>query len=232
MRRAIFSGFFRWSSLGAGAASLFFVQCMSEREILGDGETSSASGGEAATCYEALARGTDGEPCSGNFSCSTAPRPCCTWSAVCTNGTLRITEDCASCACQIDAHCPQGFWCVANRCTLCPPLADCVFPYVSIPRNGCSWCVPLGECASDAECRQGSICYAGQACLPGCTSPSCCFGNLCDEPGCGPTDDLDCSLVGCGDSGTCEISGEWPNCACSNGSWTCSSDAPNACVPL
>ena len=232
MRRPSFLGVCRGACLSAGLASLFLLQCVSEREILGESGLESASGGEAADCYEALARGTNGGPCTGTFSCSTAPRPCCTWSAVCANGFLTISEDCASCACRTDADCSGEFWCVAGECRACPAVVDCVFPNIVVPRNGCSWCVPLGECASDAECPAGTICYAGRACTPGCSSPSCCFGSLCDAPGCGSTEELDCSLVGCADSGTCEVVGRWPDCACESGRWSCSSDAQNICIAL
>lgn len=195
------------------------------------GSPSGGASSENPECYEALARGTNGEPCSGNFSCSTAPRPCCTWSAVCANGTLRLSEDCGSCVCQTDGDCPAEFWCVAGACTPCLTQVDCAFPAVSVPRNGCSWCVPLGQCGRDEDCGPGAVCYPGLACPPGCSSPSCCFGTLCGAPGCGSTETLDCSLVGCADSGTCEVT-EWPECTCTNDGWTCSTDARNACIAL
>ena len=49
-----------------------------------------------------------------------------------------------------------GFWCVAGECTACPALVDCVLPNIVVPRNGCSWCVPLGDCAGDADCGPGT----------------------------------------------------------------------------
>src|SRR5687768_8558523 len=152
MRRPTFLGIYRWASLSGGLASLFLLQCVSEREILGESDLDSPSEVEAAACYEALAQGTHGAPCTGTFSCSTAPRPCCTWSAVCANGSLTISEDCASCACRTDADCSDEFWCVAGECTACPTLVDCDLPNIAVPRNGCTWCVPLGECAGDADC--------------------------------------------------------------------------------
>jgi hypothetical protein len=228
MRRPIFSAVHQGWSLGAFAA-LFLVHCLSEREILGEGEAGGGAG-DGAECYEALARGTDGEPCTGSFSCSSTPRPCCTWSAVCANGSLSISEDCGDCACVTDADCPTAFWCVAGECSPCSTAMDCAFPNVIVPRNGCPWCVPLGECATDAECPRDTICYSGRACPAGCTSPWCCFGNLCREPGCGSTENLDCGLVGCADGNTCEVSGEPPSCACTSGLWTCTGDSPNACV--
>jgi hypothetical protein len=234
MRRPILSASFA-SGLSGCLALLLFLQCVSQQEILGERESSAPSAGAGGTglkdCYAALARGTDGEPCVGSFSCSSVPRACCAWSAVCANGSLRLSEECGGCACETDADCPSSSWCVAHECVPCSILADCAFPEVGVPRNGCTWCVLLGECAKDADCRPGTICYAGMACPPGCSSPSCCFGNLCDAPGCGSTEDVDCSLVGCADSGACQAS-ERPDCACTNGRWTCSSDSRNACVAL
>lgn len=228
MRHTLFSAFSRGSCLTGCTALLCFVQCVSEHEILGDADA--GSGAQTSACYEALARGTDGDPCTGSFSCSTGPRPCCVWTAVCNDGSLTITEDCASCACEGDADCAEGSWCVAGRCAPCATLGDCVFPDIVVPRNGCSWCVPLGECGSDEECYPGTICYAGQACPPGCASPSCCFGNLCDAPGCAATDELDCGLVGCADSLRCDVVGARPDCSCTSGRWTCSTDSTSACV--
>jgi hypothetical protein len=235
MRHPSFSGFFRESSVVA-VVSLSLFHCLTEREILGEGEAGPSSRGEAGAgateCYDALARGVNGEPCTGSFSCSSAPRPCCVWSARCVNGTLSVSEECEDCVCETDGDCPSGSWCAAGRCTPCSPVLDCVLPEVGIPRNGCTWCVPLGQCASDAECPAGTICYAGLACPPGCSSPECCFGNLCDAPSCGPPDNVDCRLVGCKDSGVCTASGNWPDCACRGGRWTCSSASPDACVAL
>jgi hypothetical protein len=231
----------RAKSIGVCAASLLLFQCVSEREILGQrgpmnqgggAGTSGGDGGASSTaCYEALARGVTGDACSGTFNCSTVPRGCCNWSAACENGVLTVREDCTGCECQTDPDCAEGFWCIQEVCAPCEASVDCAFPLLAVPRNGCTWCVPLGDCAGDADCPAGNVCYAGLACLPGCSDPSCCFGSLCGEPGCGRPVDLDCSLVGCADSGTCDVNGDWQNCTCTGDSWSCSADPENACVP-
>ena len=183
------------------------------------------------TCYEALARGVDGDTCAGPFGCNTAVRDCCQWSATCLGGFLSLAETCDACGCQADDDCPFGLVCTTGQCVECPSQGACAFPLAPALRNGCVSCVTAGDCSSDADCDVDSICYAGRNCLPGCLGdPSCCSGNICAAPGCGSAAELDCSIVGCEPGAVCNVVDPGHFCACESGQWLCAIAAPNVCV--
>jgi len=129
--------------------------------------------------------------------------------------------------CSGDLDCDEGAWCVGGRCAPCVE-EPCREGWVSVPRNGCGWCVPPSECAEDADCTDGGLCSPGQACLPGCDpeEPGCCHGNLCDVTGCG-TVGLDCAVVGCPDGRRCVGGGAAEECGCDveRGAWLCGAGA-------
>jgi hypothetical protein len=235
--------------------------CVSERDILGPTELSGGTGGNgsgggagnagststagtpaqggqgpATTCYEALARGSNGDACKGPFNCSSVPRNCCHTEVSCGGAnTLTISEVCNDCSCSVDSNCPSTFWCTDGRCRRCSQPSSgslCPLGLYPFPRNGCTWCVPGNECGGppgSPTCSSDQTCYAGQTCLPHCTDPGCCFGNVCDAPGCGPTTGLDCSIVGCPDGSSCMLIDPGQVCTCQSGRWLCSTASRNKC---
>ena len=205
--------------------------------LTSQGGQSSPSIWSASNCYEALARGNNGDACKGPFTCSSAARNCCHDQASCAsaNAALVISEVCDDCACSLDSNCPYTFWCTDGRCRRCvqpPPGSLCAPGLYPFPRNGCTWCVPPNECGGppgSPMCSQDQVCYAGQTCLPHCDEPACCFGNICDAPGCGKTTDLDCSIVGCPDGSNCFVADPGQVCTCQSGRWLCSAASRNRC---
>lgn len=202
-----------------------------EDEASGGGPLPSTLSWSESNCYEALARGTDGDACAGAFSCDGVSRDCCQWSAACLSGSLSVTETCAACGCQADDDCPFGLLCEAGQCVDCPLATTCPFPFAPTLRNGCAVCVAVGDCSNDAECGADALCYPGRNCLPGCfEDASCCSGNLCAAPGCGSTAELDCSIVGCNQGGACDVVDPGHFCTCEDGRWLCSLAAENSCI--
>lgn len=208
------------------------------------GGQAGAGGWTEATCFEALARGKDGDSCKGIFSCSTVARPpttCCHSQATCgPSGTLTlIGEICDDCTCTVDANCPSQFWCTDGKCRRCvqpPPGAYCARGLIPYPRNGCTWCVLPNECGMGPPgvppptCSPDEECYAGRTCLPACQNdPGCCFGNICERPGCGGTQEVDCSIVGCPDGLMCAANFV-QECDCLGGRWSCASPRKNTCA--
>lgn len=208
---------------GAGAAE--------SQGMAGDGAQASTPAWSSSTCYEALARGADGDPCTGTFGCDGPVRDCCQWSAACLGGSLSVVETCANCGCQVDDDCPFGLVCAAGQCVACSNQTACPFPLVSTLRNGCASCVTPSDCSSDEDCGADSICYPGRNCLPDCVEdPTCCSSNLCAAPGCGSAAELDCSIVGCDQGGVCNVVDSGHFCACESGRWLCSVASGNICI--
>jgi hypothetical protein len=231
------------------ALLLFLTQCVNTYEVLGDssagaGGTGSAGanqGGNAAggrasppwtNCNDALALGTDGEPCQFAASCQTPVRDCCRTLASCNGGELDVERQCEPCPCEVDADCGLGAWCTDGRCRACtiPPI--CSRPlFLFAERNGCVYCVPPTECRNDSNCPSGQRCYGGQTCPPGCEQGdrTCCHGNMCAAPGCGVTDEgVDCSNVGCPDGEYCDLN-FYNDCACTQTGWRCEQATQNVC---
>lgn len=126
--------------------------------------------------------------------------------------------------CATDEDCITANVCTNAVCTPCPSFMHCRDGFGAQPRNGCTWCAPINDCLSDDQCGSGMVCYAGAQCPPGCDDPSCCYGNLCSDPSCGPPpSNLDCSRVGCADGSNCVGTGQFEGCACdpSTHEWTC-----------
>jgi hypothetical protein len=233
--------------VAALAWALGMTACVTQEEILsgkaGAGGARAMPAGAAAaagaepdawttdSCYEALARGADGDVCVGTFDCHTVVRSCCRSSVACSGGRLSLVERCDACDCHVDFDCPFDLVCVAGECVDCPPQEPCAFPLVQVLRDGCLSCSSAGDCSSDADCGASSICYAGRNCMPGCFGdPSCCSGNVCAAPGCGSAADLDCSIVGCDPGEVCDVNDARHFCACENGQWLCSIASRNRCV--
>lgn len=205
------------------------------------GSAGSTSGGipsewTESTCATAIDRGITGDPCSGTFECQSAVLECCRWSASCVLGQLRLARTCELCACKGDADCKTGSWCdkANGNCRACVETPVCLPPFSFIQRNGCAYCIPPDDCQDDGDCNNnGGHCYAGQLCGRDCVNdPSCCFGNRCAAPGCGPTTGLDCSLFGCPDGTYCDIQDVTQRCVCNQGRWLCTGESPNVCRPL
>ena len=138
-------------------------------------------------------------------------------------------------ACARDEDCVTGTVCTSEVCTACPTATRCRDDFSAIKRNGCTWCTPNNECLSNAECGAGMVCWAGFQCPPGCNDASCCFGNLCSDPSCGPPpSNLDCSRVGCADGSNCVGTGSVDGCACdpTTHDWSCMmQEGANECDP-
>ena len=132
--------------------------------------------------------------------------------------------------CQADTDCFSGNWCMQGTCTTCGAATDCRDGFGPAARNGCSWCAPANECVTDASCGDGMKCFPGSQCEPGCSELTCCHGNLCGDPDCGPPDQLDCSVVGCPDGNPCMGSAQAHNCRCDHHGWMCDmTDGANQC---
>jgi hypothetical protein len=125
-------------------------------------------------------------------------------------------------ACVTDSDCVSGAWCGDGTCTACAPKASCRAGFTSVKRNGCDACAPPNECTTDLNCGEEMKCFAGQQCDPGCDgSPSCCHGNICGDAECGPPVDLDCSVVGCSDWGSCVGTAQVEKCDCEDEAFRC-----------
>jgi hypothetical protein len=125
--------------------------------------------------------------------------------------------------CTLDSDCESGTWCRGGTCTTCTAAGTCRTGFNLVKRNGCDWCVPPNECTTDADC--GDVrCFAGLQCEAGCEGdPLCCYGNHCGKPECGRPTNLDCSIVGCMDGGSCvgSVSVQWDQCGCDDSGWHC-----------
>ena len=132
--------------------------------------------------------------------------------------------------CSADTDCMSGSWCMQGICTTCGAATDCREGFSPAARNGCSWCAPPNECVTDTSCGDGMQCFPGSQCEPGCRDLTCCHGNLCGDPECGPPDQLDCSVVGCPDGNACMGTSQARDCRCDHHQWTCDmSDGANQC---
>ncbi|HWA74643.1 MAG TPA: hypothetical protein VG937_20000 [Polyangiaceae bacterium] len=186
----------------------------------------------ASNCDRALAQGFDRDPCIGEFSCEGALRDCCRWIARCSSGVLSLVNDCSACGCRDDSQCPPQAWCINSQCVPCPPPVSCRPPLFQLVRKDCPWCITTSNCHADPDCGPNGVCYAGTPCPPGCEgNPACCHGCICGAPGCGPTDGLDCSVVGCPDGYWCDMPDGPATCACVDGLWLCS-PSRNVCRPF
>ena len=135
-------------------------------------------------------------------------------------------------SCQKDEDCRQEEWCTDGSCSACAPSVNCASGLALVRRHGCEWCVPFWDCNTELECDPGAVCYAGQTCAPACNGDStCCYGNICSNPGCGTTEGLDCAVVGCAPSFYCDIVVANPICSCVKGKWACSPGSGNTCKP-
>lgn len=138
--------------------------------------------------------------------------------------------------CATDTDCTAGsLWCVGGTCVPCDNtglICDlaCGNGWQLYVRNGCHpcECAPLNACTSDGDCGGNDKCYAGAFCWDWCPAddPSCCFGNICTNPGCTITPPTGCVTRGCPQGDTCSAStGCAPSvCSCSGGNWMCTGD--------
>jgi len=136
-------------------------------------------------------------------------------------------------ACSRDEDCVFRSVCLNQTCTACPSTTRCRDDFSLASRNGCGWCAPDNQCFTDSDCEPGLECFTGVQCKPGCNDPSCCFGNLCSDPSCGPPPpNFDCSRVGCADGSNCVGTGIVDGCACNpdTRTWECEMrDGENEC---
>jgi hypothetical protein len=136
-------------------------------------------------------------------------------------------------ACARDEDCVSASWCANQLCTACPTATRCRDNFSAVKRNDCTWCAPNNECLANSECGGDEVCYAGLQCTPGCQNdPTCCYGNLCGDPSCGPPTSLDCSKVGCADGGSCLGTASFDECECDEVThvWGCAmSSGSNQC---
>jgi hypothetical protein len=132
--------------------------------------------------------------------------------------------------CSADTDCVSGSWCMQGTCTTCGAATDCRQGFNAVARNGCQWCAPPNTCVTNESCGDGQICYPGDQCEPGCSDLTCCHGNQCGDPECGPPDQLDCSVIGCPDGNPCMGTAQAQNCRCDHHQWMCDmSDGANQC---
>ena len=133
--------------------------------------------------------------------------------------------------CFAHGDCPTFSVCQDSQCVSCPAVpalcsGPCPFNFFPLlaERNGCEICecVAPSECVSNDDCQPWEICYAGVQCTQGCTQPSCCSGNQCSQPGCGPPwDAAGCVVAGCPGGGSCLSECDREACDCNGVDWMC-----------